>query len=297
MKKTYRFLLGALAVVAMASCNSGENKFVQKVDRDMMTVTIADGQKVFTKNKAHYEFDLYNPNDASFAISSLNFPTASAVNNITFSDLTFAVKQGSVGDGTTTGCGYDFKLSGTSTFPALSGYSLTDFNVYLGGLGYANASYALTLNNNIYVTGFATVQAYLTKTTVTDQTGAKPDYTTFGAKTNQVQVELSVEKRTADITIFQAKFAADQAATDIVYRNIPVDITDKNLMITSNTPIVPTKRYNNDLNAEPLPEFTADSFMVILNVGYSAEGRMQIKMGDKLLNASLLEFLPASAIN
>lgn len=297
MKKTYRFLFGAIAAVALASCGSTENKLEQNITRDMLTVTIGDGQKVFTKNQAKYFFDLYNPKNAQFSISSLNFPTTSSINNVTFSDLTFGVMQGSVGDGSTTGTGYKFNRVGTSTCPALSGYDISEFNVYLGGYGYANASYAITLNNNIYVTGFATTQAYFTKTSVSDLTGATADFTTYSPQNNQVMVTINADKRTADITIYQAKFASDQVAEDIVYRNVPVDIDATRLTISTNSKLVPTKRGNNDANAEPLPAYTADTFMIILNVCYTAQGTMQIKIGDKLVNAALLEFLPASSIS
>ncbi len=297
MKKTYRFLFGAVAVAALASCNSGDNKFEQNVTRDMLTVTIANGQKAFTKNQAHYTFDLYNANDASFSINSLNIPMASSLNNVAFSDLTFGVKQGSVGDGTTTACGYKFSLAPSSTYPALNGYTISSFDVYLGGYAYANASYSITLDNNVYITSFATTQAYFTKTSVSDPNSSTADFTTFGSQTNQVQININADMRTADVTIFQAKFSDSQAAQDIVYRGIPVDIDATRLTIMANAPVVPTKRGNNDANAEKLPDFTAESFMAIINVCYSAEGRLQFKMGDKLVSANLLEFLPASVLN
>lgn len=297
MKKTYRFLFGAIAAVALASCGSTENKLEQNITSEMLTVTIGDGQKVYTKNQAKYFFDLYNPDNASFTISTLNFPTASAINNVAFSGLTFGVMQGSVGDGSTSGTGYLFNRVGTSACPALSGYDISDFKVYLGGYGYANASYAITLNNNTFVTGFATTQVYFTKTSVNDLTGAASDFITFGSQTNRVQININADKRTADIIIYQAKFSSDQVAEDIVYRNIPVDIDATRLTISTGDKIVPTKSGNNDANAEPLPAYTADSFMIVLNACYSAQGTMQIKLGDKLVNAALVEFLPASTVS
>lgn len=298
MKKTYRFLFGAIAAVALASCGSTENKLEQNLTPEMLTVTIGEGHKVYTKNKAKYFFDLYNPNTAQFAISTLNFPTAGTIDNVAFSDLTFGVKQGSVGDGSTSGTGYLFNRTGTSKCPALSGYDISEFKVYLGGYGYANASFALTLNNNTFITGFATNQIYFTKTTVRDMSASAADFTTFGAKNNWVTIKINADKRTADVTINQAKFSTSQAAEDIVYRNIPVDIDDKSLTINTADKIVPTKSNNNDpTNAEPLPAYTADSFMLTLSVCYNAQGTMQIKIGDKFVDAALVEFLPASAVN
>ncbi len=297
MKKTYRFLFGAIAAVALASCGSSDNKLEQRVTPDMLTVTIGGGQKIYTKNQATYFFDLYNPNNAQFSISSLNLPTTS-INNVTFSDLTFGVMQGPVGDGSTTGTGYKFKRAATSTCPALNGYDISDFNVYLGGYNYLNASFSITLDNNTFITGFAANQMYFTKTSVSDMSGSTADFTTFGPKNNVVFVAINADKRTADVTISQAKFSDNQTAEDIVYRNIPVDIDASRLTINTSDKIVPTKTNNNDTtNAEPLPAYTADSFMIILNVCYSAQGTMQIKIGDKLVNAALVEFLPASTVS
>lgn len=296
MNKTPRFFFGALAAMALVSCNSGENKLEQNVTRDMMTVTIADGQKVFTKNQAKYTFDLYNPNDAQLLISSLNMAgTASSLNNILFSDLSFGVMQGSVGDGSTTGTGYKFALAPKSSCPALSAYSISDFNVYLGGYNYANASYSITLNNNIFITSFATLQAYFTKTTVNDPESTLADYVTYGPQTNQVQININADLHVADVTIYQAKFASDQPAEDIVYRNIPVDITPSALTISSSQPITPTKTGNAD--AEPRTAFTADAFTITIVPCYASEGRMQLRIGKKLINSSLLEFLPQSTID
>ncbi|MCM1504887.1 MAG: hypothetical protein NC127_06805 [Muribaculum sp.] len=296
MKKTYRFLFGAMVAVALASCNSGKNEYNQTVTRDMLTVTIGNGQKAFTKNQAVYNFDMYNPSDASFAISSLNIPAASSINNVVFSNLSFNVKQGSVGDGSTVSSGYKFSLAGTSTCPALNGYSISSFDVYLGGYNYANASYSITLDNNIFIASFATVQAYFTKTSVSEQNSAGTDFVTFGSQTNQVQININADMHTADVTIYQAKFSENQTAQDIVYRNLPVDMDATRLMITSNNPVVPTKTGTSTTD-NTLPDFTADSFMITLNTCYSAEGRMQFRIGDKLVNAALLEFLPASTLN
>ncbi len=296
MKKTYRFLLGAFAVVALASCNSGENKYEQNITREMLTVAIANGQKAYTKSQAVYTYDLYNPNDAAFAISALNIPMASSLSNVAFSNLSFGVMQGSVGDGTTTGSGYLFTLNGTSSCPALNNYSISSFNVYLGGYNTYNASYSITLNNDIYLAGFATTQAYFTKTTVRDQTNTVVDYVTFGSQTNQVQISINADMLTADVTIYQAKFAEDQTAQDIVYRNLAVDISDTRLTITSSGSVVPTRTSDSSTD-NTLPAFTADSIVIMLNTCYSAEGTMQFRIGDLVINSALLEFLPSSTLS
>ena len=296
MKKTSKLFLGAFAAVALASCNSGENKLVQTIDRDMLTVAVENGQVTYTKNKAIYKFDLYNDKDASFTLSSVSFPTSSSLNNISFTDLRFGVFQGSVGDGTTTGTGYKFSLQPISTCPALTDRTITDFNVYLGGYGYANASYAITLDNNVYITGFAVQQAYFSKTKVTSLSNASAEFTTFSPQTNQVRIDINADKRTADVIIFQAKFENGMAAKSIMYQNIPVEIGVNRLTLHAQSPITPHV-YASNQAGDPLPEYTVSSLYVALNVCYSAQGVLQMKMGDKLINVDLLEFMPSSVLD
>ncbi len=174
MNLTKTLFIGALAIVALSSCNSSEEpSYVQTIPRTMLVTTVnnSTSQMHTTLTSANVGLDLYNNTTATFSISNVRMPN----------DVMKGIGAGPM-KYTANSISYTFVPQATTTFTGVSDPST--FQFYMGGVNLINSRLDI-VEDDVTVLGYSHSMYLFTSATIT---GGTTPVTTVDAKKNVIQV-------------------------------------------------------------------------------------------------------------